>query len=187
MSDAVGRRELGWRELGWRLWQQLPLLVALVALWMLLWGSLNLLNFVSGVVVAIGVTRFFYLPAVKLSGRFDVFWFTVFLARFFVSLVVASFQVAFQSIGPRGITSNAVAMVDLDTRSDFVMTLTAITVSLVPGSIVIEVDRENSILYLHVLGARSLDDVERARVEVLRVERSLVRALGSKEDMRRLR
>lgn len=174
------------RELGWRVWQQLPLLIGLVAIWMLVWGSLSWLALVSGVLVAVLVTRVFYLPAVELSGRFNPFWFLAFLARFAFDLVVASFQVAWLAFRPRGVQRNAIIAVDLVTRSDFITTAVAIATSLVPGSIVVDVDRDQSILYLHVLNTDDLADVERMRTRVLQVERSLVRSLGSKDDWDRV-
>lgn len=175
------------RELRWRIWQQLPLLVALVLLWMLLWGQLSLLSLVSGIIVALVVTRVFFLPPVELSGRFNPFWFLLFLLRFLFDLSVASFQVAFQALRPRRLKSNAVVAVDLVTRSDFVMTLTAIVISLIPGSIVIEVDRQDSILYLHAFNIEDAAAAQRLRAKVLDIERSLVRALGSKQDVERTR
>jgi multicomponent Na+:H+ antiporter subunit E len=72
------------------------------------------------------------------------------------------------------------------TRSDLIMTLTSITLSLIPGSLVLEADRENSILYLHVLNTPDLDAVEKAREQVLLIERRIVRALGSHADLERL-
>lgn len=169
----------------WRIWQQLPLLVALIALWMLLWGTASWLSFVSGIVVAVAVTRSFYLPPVELSGRFNPFWFLLFFVRFCGQLVVASFQVAFLAIRPKPLNKSSVVAVDLVTRSDFVMTLTALAISLIPGSVVVEVDRGRSILYLHALGVHDQAGVDALRREVLSVERALVRALGSREDMRR--
>ena len=38
-----------------------------------------------------------YLPPVALSGRFNPLWFVVFLARFGLDLLLASFQVALQA------------------------------------------------------------------------------------------
>jgi multicomponent Na+:H+ antiporter subunit E len=169
-----------------RIWQQLPLIVALVVLWALLWGSFSLLNIVTGVLLAMLVMRVFYLPPVELSGRFNPFWFLVFLGQFLGELVYASFQVGFQALSPRGVTSNSVIAVQLITRSDFLLTLTAIALSLVPGSIVVEVDREKSILFLHSLNTRTQEDIDRAHNRVLEVEGRLVRALGSKDDVRRM-
>ncbi|MCU1407881.1 MAG: Na+/H+ antiporter subunit [Glaciihabitans sp.] len=170
-----------------RIVQQAPLLVALVLLWMLLWGNLSLLNLVTGVLLALLVTRIFYLPPVELSGRFNPFWFLAFLLRFLGELVFASFQVAFQALGPRGAKHNAVIAVQLRTRSDFLLTLTAISLSVIPGSLVVEVERERSVLYLHVFNTRSTADLDSARDKALDVEMRLVRALGSTDDVRRMK
>jgi multicomponent Na+:H+ antiporter subunit E len=172
------------RPLGARIWQQVPLLVALVVLWMLLWGSISWLNLVTGAVLALVVTRAFYLPPIELSGRFHPFWFLVFLGGFAVKLVAASFQVAAQAFDPRPFSRNAVIGVQLFTRSDLIMTLTAITLSLIP---VVEADRERSVLYLHVFSTPDPEAVEAARAQVMRIERQLVRALGSRHDLERMR
>ncbi|HEV7949232.1 MAG TPA: Na+/H+ antiporter subunit E [Glaciihabitans sp.] len=170
-----------------RLLQQAPLLVGLVVLWMLLWGSLSLLNLVTGIILALIITRVFYLPPVELSGRFNIFWFVVFITRFVGQLVFASFQVAFQAIRPSGISHSSILAVQLDTRSDFMLTLTSIALSLVPGSLVVEVDRERSILYLHALNTETQADVDGARAKALKVEYLLVRVLGSADDLERSR
>ncbi|HWR85494.1 MAG TPA: Na+/H+ antiporter subunit E [Rhodoglobus sp.] len=166
-----------------RLWDQLPLLVGLVALWMLLWGSLSWLALLSGVLLAVFVTRAFYLPAVELSGRFNILWFLAFAARFAGELVTASFQVAWRAVRPGPPARNAVVAVDLVSLTDIITTATAIAVSLIPGSVVIDVDRERSILYLHVLGVDDEEQVERQRQHVLSVERSLIRAFGSRDEL----
>jgi multicomponent Na+:H+ antiporter subunit E len=167
--------------------QQSPLLLALVLLWMLLWGSVTPLTIVTGVVVALVVTRAFYLPPVELSGRFNPWWFLVLLGRFAVDLVRASFEVAWQALRPRGVERNAVIRVDLTTRNDFVLTGTALAVSLVPGSVVLEVDRPHSVLYIHSLGIETPEQIERARRSVLAYERRVLRALGSREEWEAVR
>jgi multicomponent Na+:H+ antiporter subunit E len=182
MIEKAKRKELRWRFL-----EQLPLLVGLVVLWMLLWGSFSWLNLVTGVILAFLVTRFFYLPPVELSGRLNPWWLLVFLVQFALELVVASFQVAWQAVSPTFQPRNSVIAVQLLTRSDFITTATAISLSLIPGSIVVEVDRGASILYLHVLNTPDRASVEQFRAKALGVERKLVRALGSKDDLERAR
>lgn len=167
--------------------QQLPLLAALVLLWMMLWGSITPLTILTGVIVALAVTRAFYLPAVELSGRFNPFWFVVFVARVLGEMAVASFQVALLAIGPRARHRSALIKVDLTTRSDFILTGTALAVSLVPGSIVIEVDRASTVLYVHSLSVRTPADVEKARAHVLGLERDLLRAWGSQAEWEAVR
>jgi len=172
------------KELRWRIWQQLPLLVVLVLLWMMLWGSLTPLTILTGILVAIGVTRAFYLPPVELSGRFNPLWFVVFLGRFLLELVKASFQVAWRALSPKPLGRSSVVAVQLLTRSDFITTLAAIAVSLIPGSIVIEVDRAGGVLYLHAIGAAEQTEIDKVRDDVLAIEMLLVRALGSTDDLR---
>lgn len=168
------------------LWRQLPLVVWLVVLWVLLWDDLTILTVAGGVLVAAGVIRAFYLPAVELSGRFNIYWAALFAARFVFDVVVASVQVAWQAVDLRRLPRSSIIAVSLRTRSDIVLTLTAQAVSLVPGSLVVEVNREETVLYLHVLGTNTPADVERFRQGVLHLEQRLVRALGSAEDIRRI-
>ncbi len=167
--------------------EQSPLLLALVVLWTMLWGSVTPLTIVTGVVVALVVTRAFYLPPVELSGRFNLWWFLVFVGRFLGELLIASFQVAFQAFARRPAPHSAVVRVDLRTRSDFIMTGVSTAVSLVPGSFVLEVDRANARLYVHSLGVSTAEQVEAARAHVFSLERGLLRAWGSAEEWEQVR
>jgi len=164
-----------------------PLLIALVIFWMLLWGSTTPLTILTGIVLAVLVTRVLYLPRVVLAPRVNPWWFIVFLAVFFGQLVTASFQVAFQAVFARRIHKNAVITAQLHTRSDFILTGTAIAISLVPGSVVLEIDREHAILYVHVLGADRPEKIERARATIIATERRLLRALGSRDEWEAVR
>ncbi|RZS57466.1 multisubunit sodium/proton antiporter MrpE subunit [Microcella putealis] len=164
-----------------------PLLIALVIFWMLLWGSTTPLTILTGIVLAVLVTRVLYLPRVVLAPRVNPWWFIMFLAVFFGQLVTASFQVAFQAVFARRIQKNAVITAQLHTRSDFILTSTAIAISLVPGSVVLEIDREHAILYVHVLGADSPEKIDRARATIIETERRLLRALGSRDEWEAVR
>lgn len=174
------------REVRIHLWQQLPLLLGLILLWSVLWGHVTWLSILTGIVVAVVVTRVFYLPPAELSGRLNVWYALIFLATFLFDVAVASFTVAYQALHPRPIPNSSVIGVQLRTRSDLIMTLDAIAMSLVPGSLVVEVDRERSILYLHTFDTRTTEDVEAMRRKVLVVEARIVRAIGSRADLRRI-
>lgn len=175
------------RGRGRRALQQVPLLVGLVVLWMLLWGEISWVSALSGVIVAIGVTRVFYLPPVELSGRVNLFWLLVFVLRFAWDVVVSSIVVAGHVFRPRRLPPNAIIEVQLQTQTDFVMSVTAIVLSLVPGTLVLEIDRERSVLFLHLLGVGDAEGIERNRRAALAVERSVVRAIGSRDELERLR
>jgi len=186
MTEPANERELR-QEVRASVVQQLPLLFALVVLWMLLWGAVSWLNLVTGAILAIVVTRVFYLPPVELSSRFNPFWLAVFFGQFFAELFVASFQVAFLALRPRRITHNSIVEVQLRTRSDLIMTVVAIAMSLMPGSFVIESDRMRSRIYLHALNTEDRQSVEDVRKKALQLERLLVRSFGSLDDIERNR
>ncbi len=161
--------------------------LGLVLLWMLLWGQFTWLALVTGVVLGLLVSVTFYLPAVRLSGRLNPWFALVFAVRLLGDIVVASLQIAWTAVSPWYRPSNAIIAVALRTRSDLVMTFTAEAVSLVPGSIVLDLDRENATLYLHALNVRSPADVPALKRGVLAVERRLILAGGSADDLARLR
>lgn len=178
-----GEHDPGRRQLLTELGQQSPLLITLVLLWLVLWRSFTPLDVLAGIGVALLVTRIFELPPVQLSGRLNPLWLLVYLFWFAVQTVEGSFSVAFRALDPRSIPRSAVVEVGLTTRSDVLLTLTAITVSLIPGSLVLEVDRASSTLFVHVLGADGPREVERARRQTRVVERRLLRALGSRQEL----
>ncbi|HAQ58968.1 MAG TPA: Na+/H+ antiporter subunit E, partial [Microbacterium sp.] len=132
------------------LWVQLPFFAWLIVLWMLLWGQFTWLAFFSGLIVAIFVTRIFRLPPVDLSGRLNLWYGLVFVTTFLAALVRGSLLVAWQVLDPRGQPGGAIIAVQLRTDDDLIMTQTGITASLIPGSLVLEADRDRRVLYLHV-------------------------------------
>jgi multicomponent Na+:H+ antiporter subunit E len=171
-----------WREpVGWR--RQAPLLVSLMLLWMLLWDDISWGNVVNGAVVALVVTQVFYLPPAELSGRLNPYWVLVFLGHFAVDLVRSSLQVATLAVRPAYAPRNGVIAVDLRTSSDLLMTLTGHALTLVPGTLIVDVDRLNTVLYVHVLDLPDERAATAIRATVLRIEERLIRAIGSREEV----
>lgn len=167
-------------------WRQLPFFVWLIALWMLLWGQFTLLSALTGTIVAIVTTRVFRLPPVELSGRINLWYGLIFIATFLGAVVMGSLQVAWHVWNGKR-PGTAIIAVPLDTDDDLIMTHVGVTASLIPGSLVAQTDRTNRILYLHIIGVKNLDDVERQRAGVLRWEDRIVRAVGSREQMQALK
>lgn len=182
MSELSAPRAARKVELGVRL-HELPLLVGLVVLWMMLWQEISLLSIVSGLIVATFVMRLFYLPPVELAGRFNVWYAIKYLVYFIWHLALASWQVAWLAVRPGPVPTTSIIAVRLRTRSDFILTMVALTNSLIPGSLVAEVDRFNSTLYLHVLNTPTQRELRKMRREVRTIERLLVGAVGSKSEV----
>ncbi len=166
-----------------RLRHQVPLLVWLVVVWMLLWGTWSWANLLSGLLVSLTVLTLLPLPHVAGGARVRPVPLLVFLGHFVVDLVLSAAEVAWQALRPGGAGRTAIVRVQLRADSDLLLTMVAEAISLVPGSLVLDLDREHRVITLHVLPARDLDDVERKRAHVLVVERRLVRAFGSAADL----
>lgn len=166
---------------------EIPLLVWLVLVWGALWGDFGVGNLVFGALLALLVTWVLYLPPVQLSGRFHAGHFLVFLVTFLWQVAKASFHIALIAlvVGPRA--RSAVVAVPLRTDSDLILTATGHTMSLIPGSLVVEVDRSSSTLYFHALNLRTPEEAEAFRRSTLDIEAAWIRILGTREDLAALR
>lgn len=184
MSEQASNARLTARRIEWgvRL-HELPLLVGLVLLWMMLWQTFSLLSLVSGLIVAFLVMRLFYLPPVELAGRFHLWWALRYLGFFLLQLAVASCQVAWLAVRPGPTPKTSIIAVKLHTRSDFILATVSLTISLIPGSLVADIDRFESTLYLHVLNTPTPKAITKMRKEALHIERLLIMAVGSREEM----
>ena len=182
---AAGRppEGTGKRSVLQQIWRQLPFFVWLIALWMLLWGQFTVLAFVTGLIAAVAVTRVFRLPPVELSGRVNLWYGLVFVLSFLGAVVRGSLTVAWQVLDLGRQPGTAIIAVPLRIDDDLIMTHTAVTASLIPGSLIVDADRDRRILYLHVIGVRSEADVEAQRESVLAWERRIVRAVGSRAQV----
>ncbi|WP_193071574.1 MULTISPECIES: Na+/H+ antiporter subunit E [unclassified Brevibacterium] len=167
--------------------QQLVLVFFLVVLWVMLWDSVSLMHILSGIILALVVTRVFYLPPVVLSGRFNIIHALNYGLWFLYSLIHASVEVAWFAFRPRAVGAGSVIACDLRTSSDLLMTLVADTASLIPGSIIIDSDRAMGVLYLHVLDCDSKEKIISAKAQVYHIERLLILALGSHRDLAALK
>ncbi|MGK3647595.1 Na+/H+ antiporter subunit E [Pseudarthrobacter enclensis] len=163
--------------------QELPLLVWLVIVWGALWQDFSPSNLLFGALLAIAVARLFYLPPVELSGRFNIRHAIPFALMFLFRVVVASFQILYLAVARGPKVTNAVVAVTLRSHQDLIVTATGHVISLIPGSLVVEVDRSTSTLYLHAINISSPEDVENLRNDVRAIEAGLIRIMGTKEEL----
>lgn len=163
--------------------QELPLIIFLGVFWMAVWQSFDIGTFLIGLVFATVVVRLFFLPPLRSSGRFNVFWGAVYGIRFLGKMVLASFEVSWLTVvkGPR--IRNSIISLQMRSHDDLLITLVAHSLALVPGSLVLEVDRTTATLYLHALNVTDDDTAEEIRQDALRTEALLIRTLGNRSDL----
>lgn len=174
--DAGTSREQAPRSAG--LLRRLVPAVWLVLVWVLLWGTFSWANLISGAIVAGCVLWLFPLPHVPGSGWLRPGATLRALGAFTADMARSSLQVAGQSIRPGPPIRSAVVEVRLRSTSEFVVAMMIETLSLIPGSVVIDARPDEGLLYAHVLGADDDAAVADFRAGVERWESLLVAALG---------
>lgn len=148
--------------------------VILLIVWLALWSDVSTANFLSGLLVAVGIVLVFrtwsagtvVVRPVRVAG---------FALHFLYKLVEASLVVARTVISPRHRINTGIVAVPLQGCSDAVATLIADTISLTPGTLTLEVRRDPLTLFVHALDVR---DIEQVRADVRRLEVLAVRAFG---------
>ncbi len=167
--------------------QELPLIIWLVIVWGALWSDFSVGNLLFGALIAVGITQLLYLPPVELGGRFNVLHGAGLTLNFLYQVVAGSIEVAYLALakGPR--LQNSVVAVRLRSSSDLVVTATGHIISLIPGSLVVEVDRSTSTLYLHCINVVSEDGADAMRATVRRIESRLIKTMGSKQELELIR
>ncbi|WP_067432356.1 Na+/H+ antiporter subunit E [Nocardioides jensenii] len=158
---------------------QWPMLVWLTLVWLMLWRDFTLGNAVSGFLVALGVCLFFPLPPLRMHLRVRPVALVWLLVRFLWDVVVSSLLVAKATLGPTKNLRNAVVEVNLKTPSDFVLTVVAEMICLIPGSLAVEARRSTHTVFFHAFDVRDEAGVEIFRQRVLAQERRVVRAFGT--------
>lgn len=167
--------------------QKLPLLVWLVLVWGSLWQDFSPGNLLFGALIAIAISYAFYLPPIELSGRFNLLHAVGMLLWFIKQVAIASVQVLYWAVakGPR--VRNAVIAVPLRSPSDLLMTAVGHVLSLIPGSLVVEVDRGTATLYVHAMNAPAPADVDRIRADIQGFEARLIQVMGTREELAALK
>ncbi|MFF9347809.1 Na+/H+ antiporter subunit E [Streptomyces sp. NPDC014734] len=176
---APGGRYRGRRVL------DLSLIAWLTVIWVLLWSGPNWVNVPTGVVVAIAVCLAFPLPRVDLGLRLHPWGIVVLTGSLLHDMYTSGVRVTRQIFVGYPHRA-AVIAVPLRCRSDLMLAATAVAVSNIPGGSIVEVRRATATLFLHVLDADRPAALDAARRSVWRLERLVVRAFGTSDEIARV-
>ncbi|MGY5765626.1 Na+/H+ antiporter subunit E [Brachybacterium sp. DNPG3] len=156
-------------------------LLGSVAFWCLLWGGIDLKNVLGGLAVTVLVFVLFPMPPMGHELTVRPVRFTLFVLRFIADLIASALQVGWYAIRPAPQPPSSVIAVQMASRSDFFLTFTGVLSTLIPGSVVVEAQRATGTLFLHVIGAGTEAEVEKARHRVREQEKRLLWAVGRRE------
>lgn len=172
------------RRLRWRFQGRAVALLA--AVWVMLWGEPSLLNIGYGLVLGWLITVVFRLSPIRFYGRLRL-WRTLVLAVTLLwDLARASVQLALLAFRPRLSLNPGIVKVPLRSHHDLFQVAVAELISIVPGTLVVETTRHPPVLYLHVVDLSAPGAIEHERQHAVAIERRLVRAFGSADDIAQL-
>lgn len=159
-------------------------LVWLMLVWNLLWGNFSWANVLSGFAVAGFITVLLPLPVVPVEGRLHPVALLRLIGLVMWYLVQSSVQVAWLALKPGPPPLSAVLRARLSIKSDLVLALAVNAINLTPGTMVLEIDTNRRVIYVHVLDVGSPRAVDRFFREVAQMERLLIAAFERDADWR---
>lgn len=161
---------------------QWPMVLVLAFVWWLLWGSYSLFSLLGGVAVAVAVCLVFPLPPLRMRVRTHPWALLVLLGRFLWDVLRASAQIAWLTLFPPKKLTSALVEVQLRTDSDFVLTVVAQLLSLVPGTVVVEAHRGSHTLFLHAIDIVDEAGMAEVRRQALEQEARVHRAFRVEDE-----
>ncbi len=146
----------------------------LAAAWVSLWGELTAASLGGGAAVA-AVAMVLSDRVRPATGRLRPFAAARFLVVVGWNLVKATTLVAWEVITPRNRINEGIIAVPLPGASPMVLLLVTNAIGLTPGTVVVDVDDDPCVLYVHVL---HLHDVERVRRDLRALGELAMRGFG---------
>ena len=158
-------------------------IVWLTLVWVLLWGTFTPLSIVGGVVVAVAVIGAFRFPPAEAHLPVRPLRLVGLVGYLVYDMVVSGAEVSWQVLRYGAAARGAVFEVPLLSSSDRVVTVVANALSLSPGAMALQIDHAHGLWFVYALGPRDLAGVERSRRRTMDMQRRVLAALGTTEEL----
>lgn len=163
---------------------RISLVCWLTGVWVLLWGTLSPANILAGLAVALLITLLLPLPVVPVQGRLHPLSLLRLQGRVMVDLAKASLQIAWLTVKPGPPPQSAIVRAPLSVKSDLTLSLIASILTLIPGTMVVDIDQARRILYVHVLDVRPERAIEDFFAQLAHLEQLVIAAFEREHEWR---
>lgn len=157
----------------------------LTILWIVVFRELSILIILSGLVVAVGVQWIFPMPRVGTQWRIRFLPLLRLIVRFLWDAAVSGVQVAWIVLSGKHVKTGIVR-VDVHSCDPVHMTILSALTSLVPGTIVVNIDKTQGRMYLHVLDLDAAGGRQGVREATKKQEERILRAVARTAVLRKL-
>ena len=148
-------------------------------LWLGLSWTFEKVSLIAGVAVALFVTS---MTWDMFNPRFSmehlprrVLWFLYYIPVFLIECVKANLDVAYRVAHPFVPIHPGIIKIKTNLKSELGLTFLANSITLTPGTMSVDVDKENGILYIHWINVKDADVESSSRLIVKRFEDILKR------------
>lgn len=156
----------------------------LTFVWVMLWGTLSVANVLGGLVVSAVITYLLPMPSIPVTGQFHVLAFLRLHVTIAHKLLKSSVLLAWLSVKPGPPPRSAIVKRQLTTQSDLVLTLIVDALNLIPGSIVLEIDKSQRVVFVHVFGVEDNKAIEQFHKDTDHIERRFAAAFERDREFR---
>jgi multicomponent Na+:H+ antiporter subunit E len=152
--------------------------LVLIVLWVALWGEVSIANIATGLIVAVALSILF--PGSRRSKhRIRIIPATMFFFYMLRSIIAASWTVILAVLVPNQKRRHVeIFRIKLESTSTLIRAVIANTISLTPGTVIVSVDPDTSVMDIHVLGQI---DPERFRKQINRHEQRVMAFIEEKK------
>lgn len=164
---------------------QFSVLIWLAVVWVGLWGDVTVANVLAGLAVGALIMRLLPLPRVPIGGRVHPLSLAALLAVTVYYALEASLQVAWLAVRPAAPPTAGVLRVRLAIKSDLVLVLCCDVLNMIPGTMVLEIDKLRRDVYVHVLDVGSDKAVAEFYRSTRQLEQLFVMAFERESEWRR--
>ncbi|MET8797853.1 Na+/H+ antiporter subunit E [Nocardia sp. NPDC004568] len=156
---------------------RIGVLIWLTAVWVALWGRVSVANVLAGAGVGLVIMVTLPLPWIPVRGQLRLLPLVKLAVVSVYYGLESSFQLAWFALRPGPPPVSGVLKVGFAFRSDLVLVLCTNLLNLIPGTMVLELDREQCVVYVHVIDVSSEKAVAKFYRTIRVVERLLIDAL----------
>lgn len=155
---------------------RIGVLLWLALVYTALWGDPSVANTLAGLAIGAVIMLAMPLPRVPVSGRLHPLSLLELIVVASYYALESSLQIAWFAVRPSGAPVSGVLRVRMSIRSDLVFVLCTDVLNMIPGTMVLELDRTTHTVWVHVLDVGSEAAVEKFYRVTRRVERLLIQS-----------
>ena len=148
-----------------------------LAVWLGLTWSVNVFSVIIGIGVSVFVTSLIsdmFVKKMLVKGK-AVLWFLYYIPLLFWECMKANLDVAYRVIHPGLPVNPGIVKVKTKLRGELGLTFLANSITLTPGTLSVDVDKENGYLYVHWIDVKDKEIDRASRIIVRKFEKVLGR------------